>query len=216
MCGFDPCFICIRTGAGECGNRGERLMPRMDTSGEHNEDWRADVRLSGDLAERAQQHAAETGKPKAQVVRDALDDYLPDSDAQEGPRIKPPATEDLQTALSILQRLAEPNGGTVPRDVALSELAQQFSRSSDACMSTLVQPLADAGYIRTSGAIHARRTLRVVLPSDVPRIVAGTDAPIEPAERDDQESLNVDDPEDASDILDDIAAAGKEVAESAD
>jgi hypothetical protein len=192
-------------------------MGRMDTSGEHDEDWRADVRLSGALAERAQQHADETGKPKAQIVREALDDYLPDSDAEEGPRIKPPATEDLQTALSVLQRLAEPNGGTVPRDVALSELAQQFSRKRDACMSTLVQPLADAGYIRSSGAIHARKTLRVVLPSDVPRIVENTEESIQPTENtDDDDSFTVDDPADASETLDELAAAGEEVAESAD
>ena len=184
-------------------------MPRMDTSGEHNEDWRADVRLSGDLAERAQQHATDTGKAKAQVVRDALDDNLPDGDT-EGARIKPPATEDLQTALSVLQRLGEPNGGTVPRDVALSELAQQFSRSSDACMSTLVQPLAEAGYIRTSGGLHARKTLRVVLPSDVPRIIENADAPIQAVDTDDETDLDVDDPEDAGAILDDLQAAGKE------
>jgi len=188
----------------------------MDTSGEHNEDWRADVRISGDLADRAEKHVDETGKPKAQVVREALDEYLPDSDTQEGPRIKPPATEDLQTALSILQRLAEPNGGIVPRDVALSELAQHFSRSTNACLTTLVKPLEDDGYVKTRGGLHARKSLRVVLPSDVSAIVESVETPLQGTGDGEEDSLDYNDSESVSDRLDVYPTVAKEASQNAD
>lgn len=190
-------------------------MGRMETGGQHFEDLRLEARVDGDLADRAQAYLDATGDAKAELVRDALDEYLPDSDSGEGPRIKPPATDALQTALNILQQLAEPNGGTVPRDVALSELAQQFGRSSDACLSTFVSPLEDAGYVKTRGGLHARKSLRVVLPSDVPAIVEAAETPIQDAE-DDEGSPDYDDPESARKRIDALAAAGEEASQSAD
>jgi len=183
-------------------------MARMETGGEHFEDLRLEARVDGDLAERAQAYLDATGDAKAELVRDALNEYLPDSDSGEGPRIRPPATDDLQTSLHILQQLAEPNGGTVPRDVALSELAQQFSRSTSASLTTLVNPLEDAGYVKTRGGLHARKSLRVVLPSDVPAIIEAAETPIQSAEDDEEHSVDYDDPENAGEVLDALQAAG--------
>ena len=190
-------------------------MGRMQTGGQHFEEVRIDTRLDGDRAERVQQHLEGADKSGAELVREALDEYLGDGEP-EGPYIRPPENDDLRRALSTLQELARGNGGTVLRDVALTELAQKFSRSTAACNSTLLQPLANAGYLQNRGGFRSRGTVRVVLPSDVPDIIenAGTlDANDKESE---QDETGDDDPKTATERIEALSDAGEDAAEVAD
>ena len=191
-------------------------MARMDTGGQHFEEVRIDARLDGDRAERVQQHLEGTDKSGAELVREALDEFLGDGEP-EGPYIRPPENEDLRRALSTLQKLARGNGGTVLRDVALTELAQKFSRSTEACNSTLLQPLSNAGYLVNRGGFRSRGTVRVVLPSDVPDIIENAGTLVEnDTETSEDAAQEFDDPETAAERLEALSDAGEEAAGVAD
>ena len=191
-------------------------MARMETGGQHFEEVRIDARLDGDRAERVQQHLDGTDKSGAELVREALDEYLGE-DEPDGPYIRPPENEDLRRALSTLQQLARGNGGTVLRDVALTELAQKFSRSTGACNSTLLQPLSNAGYLQNRGGFRSRGTIRVVLPSDIPDIIENAGTLVERDTGGGEDGTpDYDDPKTAAERLEALSEAGEGVAETAD
>lgn len=145
---------------------------------------RIEARLSQRMEERVDDYSDQEGVTKSEIVRAALDDYLPDSDAgHDGPRIRPPSTPELQHTLGVLQRLARNNDGTVPKEAAMQELAQKHSRDKRTCDSTLIQPLINEGYVKERGGglySRGRNTLRVVLPDDIPSILAESDIDVDP------------------------------------
>ncbi|GGM69365.1 hypothetical protein J2752_001961 [Halarchaeum rubridurum] len=153
-------------------------MGRMETGGTHSGTVvRADTRFKGDLGERVDAYLEENDINATELVREAVADYLPDPNDDEGPRIRPPSTPELETALGILQDLARNNDGTIPKSVAKQELAQKHSRDKGACDTTLIQPLRREGYINelSAGPMGGRSMLRIVLPSDIPRILDAAD-----------------------------------------
>lgn len=76
-------------------------MARMDTGSQHFEEVRIDARLDGDRAERVHQHLDGTDKSGAELVREALDEYLGE-DEPDGRYIRPPENEDLRRVWAIL------------------------------------------------------------------------------------------------------------------
>lgn len=58
---------------------GSRLPGDSDTKDRHTDDMRAETRLSGDLAARFQEFMDAHNASKSEVLRDALDDFLPAS-----------------------------------------------------------------------------------------------------------------------------------------
>lgn len=170
-------------------------MARMESGGEHSGTVvRADTRFKDDLGERVEAHLEETGMDATELVREAVADYLPDPEEDDGPRIRPPSTPELADALGILQDLARNNGGSIPKSVAKAELAQKHGRDKNACDTTLIQPLRREGYVReySAGPMGGRSMLRVVLPSDIPSIL--DDAESEDAATDEWDRLDAAEP----------------------
>ncbi len=92
-------------------------------------------------------------------------------------------------------------GGTVSVGLAKNRLAQTLSVDMDLVKGQVLRPLESHGYIRVQARVET--ALITVLPPSA-------------ASEGSESSAAADDPEGASERLDDLAAAGKEVAESAD
>jgi len=92
-------------------------------------------------------------------------------------------------------------GGTVSVSMAENQLSQQLSVDMEMVRGHVLRPLESHGYTRVQS--HVQTALITVLPPSAP-----SEGP--------KPSTAVDAPEDASETLDTIAAAGEEVAEGAD
>ena len=132
---------------------------------------------------------------KAETLRSALRLYRLQHESVEDDRL----TGAQRSAYQWLREHAGV-GGTVRLGIARTVLAQTLSRDKDLVKHTVLKPLDNLDYINVSAGMESVSV--VVLP---------------PA--DEQEpgvELEVDDPEEAGEKLDAIAAAGEEVAEGAD
>ena len=128
------------------------------------------ARIGGELRDRAEHAVGEDHDSKAELVRAALDSYLPEF--REGPRIRPPEDEELRTAFETLQRLARHRDGHVREDAAASTLAQELGVKADTVRNGHLQALDSEGYIIRRGGIHGKTVVRVLMPEDVERIAA--------------------------------------------
>lgn len=150
---------------------GARLPGDTDANDRHEaEKERFMARIGGELRDRAEHAVEEEHGSKADLVRAALDDYLPDY--HEGPRIRPPEDEELRTAFETLQRLARHRDGTVREDAAASALAQELGVKSETVRNGHLQALNSEGYIIRRGGIHGKTSIRVLMPEDAERIAA--------------------------------------------
>ena len=82
---------------------GSRLPGDEEGNDRHDADVRAETRLSGDLAERFEAFQSEHGVSNADLLRDALREYLPSID-EDGPEYVRPSDEDLARAYQALAR----------------------------------------------------------------------------------------------------------------
>jgi hypothetical protein len=149
---------------------GTRLPGDSESNDRHHDgEERFMTRLDGELRDRALAAADEHGS-KAELVRAALADYLPDY--HEGPRIKPPEDEELRKAFRTLQRLARHRGGRVPEDEAASAVAQELGVKAPTVRNGTLGALADEGYLIRERAVHGRPKVRVFMPEDAERLAA--------------------------------------------
>lgn len=79
---------------------GSRLPGDHESADRHRTDSRAETRLSGDLAERFESYIDAHGAKKSEVLRDALDDYLPSSANSQYVLPKEPELRDAYLALA--------------------------------------------------------------------------------------------------------------------
>lgn len=147
---------------------GTRLPGDTEENDRHDDNSeRFMTRLDGELRDRALNAVDEHGS-KAELVRAALADYLPDY--QEGPRIRPPDDDDLRTAFRTIQRLAGHRDGRVPMDEAASAVAQELGIKAQTVRNGTLAALAEKGYLIRQHGVHGRPQVRVFMPEDAKRI----------------------------------------------
>jgi hypothetical protein len=132
---------------------------------------------------------------KSETVREALRLYRLQHESVEDDRL----TGAQRSAYQWLREQAGV-GGTVRLEVAQTVLAQTLSRDKDLIKYTVLQPLENLGYVEVNAGIRAVR-VTVLPPED---------------DADERLDLEVDDPEEAGERLDELAAAGEEVSGRAD
>lgn len=79
---------------------GSRLPGDSESNDRHKSEERAEARLSGTLAERFTGYVDSHGTAKSKVVREALDEYLPDSDGSQYVLPEDPELADAYLALA--------------------------------------------------------------------------------------------------------------------
>ncbi|WP_459194700.1 hypothetical protein [Halosimplex sp. J119] len=113
--------------------RGSRLPGDSESNDRHRDEERAEARLSGELAARFNDYLEAHGLQKSEVVRDALDDYLPASERSQYVLPRDPELADAYLALagdesrvfsveqaeSIICRQSHPN---TPKEVVRDEV----------------------------------------------------------------------------------------------
>jgi len=80
--------------------RGSRLPGDDEQTDRHRNEERAEARLSGDLAARFADYIDAHGANKSDVVRSALDEYLPDSEGSQYALPQDPTLADAYLALA--------------------------------------------------------------------------------------------------------------------
>jgi len=79
---------------------GSRLPGDWEGNDRHKSDERAEARLAGTLADRFTSYVESNGVNKSTVVREALDEYLPDSEASQYVLPQDPDLADAYLALA--------------------------------------------------------------------------------------------------------------------
>jgi len=158
---------------------GSRLPGDSGSETRRNIEIRAEARLDDkdgrNLASRFQAAVeSDDHRSKAELVRKALDDFLPDDQKADGPRIRPPSDDDLADAFHTLQRIAKHRDGIIPEDQALSVLAQEHGVNSETARLSILKPLDDQGYISRRIGFRQRNSVRVMLPEDIPELLEDT------------------------------------------
>jgi len=125
---------------------GSRLPGDSEGNDRHQSEERAEARLSGDLAMRFTEYVDSHGANKSDVVRDALDDYLP---ASEGSRYVLPGEPNLADAYLVLA------GGTervMTVDKAESVLCNETHPNTpkDLIREEVLEPLAETPFLTIS------------------------------------------------------------------
>ena len=155
---------------------GSRLPGDSSGTDRHTSEIRAEARLDDkdgrDLATRFQRAAeSDEYRSKAELVRKALDEYLPDDTDADGPRIRPPEDDDVASAFRTLQRIAKSRDGVVPEEQALSVIAQEQGITTETACLSILKPLDDQGYVARRVGSRQRNTIRVMLPDDIPDLL---------------------------------------------
>ena len=139
--------------AGDDGNRGA-------------DDERVAARLDDDLAERWRAYTEQSDESKSAAVRNALDDYLPDPNAETGH----PEPDDAVLAKAY-NALRSRHEGYVMRQSAESVIAQELGRAglgSDAVWKEVLKPLSKQGWVSTTTDSHFSYTyVKAVVPQQV-------------------------------------------------
>lgn len=154
---------------------GNRLAGDHEGKDRHDDgDLRVEARLDNDdnrnLKARAERALNAEHDSKADLVRAALHDYLPDEDTTSGPRVKRPDDDRLANAFDTLQRLADARDGWVVENQAVSVLAQQTGDPGDVVRETIIRPLAGFGTVKRIHRWQGQNRLRVALPEDAERL----------------------------------------------
>jgi len=158
---------------------GSRLPGDTDGSDRHMSDVRAEARLDNkdgrNLALRfAAAVESSNHRSKAELVRKALDDYLPTEGYADRPRIRPPDDDELAAGFRALQRVSKHRNGTIPEDQALSVIAQESGLKTEVARLSVLKPLDKQGYISRRTSVRGRNSVRVMLPSDIPDLLEQT------------------------------------------
>lgn len=132
-----------------------------DDGERHESDARAETRLSGDLAGRFETFQAESGVSDAQLLRDALDSYLPESDTN--PFVVPPEPELRDAYLA----LAGPEKRIMKVEQAKDRLSNTAcpSKPKDLMKRDVLRPLDSMGFI---GVAFGRVAIKPLTPREEP------------------------------------------------
>jgi len=120
--------------------RGSRLPGDSDSNDRHRDEERADARLSGDLADRFIDYLEAHGMQKSEVIRNALDEFLPASERSQFVLPRDPELADAYLALAgeekrvfsvdqaenILCRESHPN---TPKEIIRIEVLEPLDSS---------------------------------------------------------------------------------------
>ncbi|ELZ22410.1 hypothetical protein C475_17898 [Halosimplex carlsbadense 2-9-1] len=122
---------------------GSRLPGDSESADRHKSEERAEARLSGDLAARFTDYLDAHGEAKSEVVREALDEYLPASERSQYVLPSDPELADAYLALA----------GEEPRTLSVNMAEDILSREShpntpkELIRSEVLDPLAASGLI---------------------------------------------------------------------
>jgi hypothetical protein len=136
---------------------GSRLPGDTENADRHKSEERAEARLSGDLAARFTDYLDAHGEAKSEVVREALDEFLPASERSQYVLPRDPELADAYLALAgeeartlsvnmaedILSRESHPN---TPKELIRSEVLDPLAASgliSVRCGKVGVRPLTE-------------------------------------------------------------------------
>lgn len=126
---------------------GSRLPGDSESADRHKSDTRAETRLSGDLADRFTTYIDAHGADKSEVLRAALDEYLPASENSEYVLPRDPDLKDAYLALA----------GDEKRTMAAQQATDIISRTShpntpkELIPEDVLEPLAQSGLIGVVG-----------------------------------------------------------------
>jgi hypothetical protein len=126
--------------------RGSRLPGDSESDDRHRSEERAEARLSGDLATRFTEYVDAHGLNKSDVIRSALDEYLP---ASENSKFVLPEDPDLADAYLAL-------AGEEKRVLSVEQAESIVCREShpntpkEVIRPEVLQPLEDAGFLAAS------------------------------------------------------------------
>jgi hypothetical protein len=122
---------------------GSRLPGDSEQTDRHRSEERAEARLSGDLADRFTDYVDAHAESKSEVVRGALDDFLP---ASEHSQYVLPSDPDLADAY---RALAGDESRTVTVDVAEDILCRESHPNTpkELIRSEVLDPLRETGLI---------------------------------------------------------------------
>ena len=169
-------------------------------------------RLKDDELAAALADAEDEAGSRSEAVRIALRETYVDGDEDAGENVPEALTDVPLKARSGYRELVETvgEGGHLEVDAAESILANQLNISTDSIRHVVTKPLVNSGALRLRQGIH--EVAIVVRPLED----LATDADANLLEDDDGDSeddlaVDVDDPENASERLDELAAAGEEV-----
>ncbi|KAA9399665.1 hypothetical protein [Haloarcula sp. CBA1129] len=122
---------------------GSRLPGDYESNDRHKAEERAEARLSGTLAERFTSHVDAHGAAKSEVVRNALDEYLPD--AEHTPYLAP---QDPKLSKAYLALACEEK-----RIISIEEAKDELSESTfpstgkEVIEDGVLRPLGDTPFM---------------------------------------------------------------------
>jgi len=123
---------------------GNRLAGDPGPNARHDSTERAEARLPGPLADRLEKYVDEHGDNKSEVVRDALDEFLP---AREGPEYVVPKDPELADAYKQLARSDGKRVLTVKKAVNILARTTHTNTPKDLIRSDVLQPLDECGLV---------------------------------------------------------------------
>jgi predicted DNA-binding protein len=126
------------------GVSGSRLPGDSDENDRHKEDERAAARISAGLAERLDAYCANNGETQSDVVREALDEFLP---KQELPDFVVPKDPELADAYKQLARHGQKRVCTVQKAVDILAKTTHTNTPKALIRDDILVPLEDGGLI---------------------------------------------------------------------
>jgi len=125
---------------------GSRLPGDSESNDRHKTQERAEARLSGSLAERFTAYIDSHGTAKSEVVRNALDEYLPDSEVSQYMLPEDPKMADAYLALAGDERRV------MTVDKAESVLCAETHPNTPKKLirEEVLEPLADTPFLTVS------------------------------------------------------------------
>jgi len=138
---------------------GSRLPGDSESNDRHKTDERAEARLSGTLAERFTSYVDSHGVAKSEVVREALDEYLPDSEGSQYVLPEDPMLADAYLALAGDQKRV------MSVEKATTVLCQETHPNTPKKLirEEVLEPLAETPFLTVS---YGRVALPPLTPKD--------------------------------------------------
>lgn len=181
---------------------GNRLAGDDGSESRSKADERAETRLSGTLLQRFETFRDDHGVSEAQLLRDALDDYLPEAETSE---YVVPRDPDLRDAYTTLASPDKKRYLSVEKVENILTSTSHPNTPKDLIREDVIEPLDDGGLLAVGGGQV------VVDPLTRKEDVFGDDS----AADDEPDASRSDDIEEVGERMDALAEAGEEVSQSA-